>query len=57
MLHIVLQQAELVDQGLTQNHEGPVKLVQWVKIAHSFSQSLPDQFHVFLQIKTSFEQS
>ena len=26
--------------------KGPVKLIKWVKIAHSFSQSVSNQFHV-----------
>ena len=26
----------------------PVKLIKWVKIAHSFSHSLSDQFHVII---------
>ena len=29
-------------------HKGPVKLMQWVKIAHSFLQSVSDQFHVII---------
>ena len=28
--------------------KGPVKLIKWVKIAHSFLQSMSDQFHVII---------
>ena len=29
-------------------HKGPVKLVEWVTIAHSFLQSVSDQFHIII---------
>ena len=31
-----------------QRHKGPVKLIKQVKIAHSFLQSVSDQFHVII---------
>ena len=34
--------------GLFENEKGPVKLMQWVKIAHSFLQSVSNQFHVII---------
>ena len=29
-------------------NEGPVKLIKWVKIAHSFLQYVSDQFHIII---------
>ena len=34
------------DRGL--QHKGHVKLIKWVKIAHSFLQSVSNQFHVII---------
>ena len=28
--------------------KGPIKLMQWMKIAHSFLQSVSNQFHVII---------
>ena len=28
--------------------KGPVKLIKWVKIAHSFLQFVSDQFHIII---------
>ena len=33
---------------LAENEKGPVKLITWVKIAHSFLQPVPDQFYVII---------
>ena len=30
--------------------KGPVKLIKWVKIAHSFLQSVSNQFHIMILI-------
>ena len=36
------------DQSIETLHEGPVKLIKQVKIAHSFLQSVSDQFHIII---------
>ena len=38
----------LMDSSYTLWNKGPVKLIKPVKIAHSFSQSVSDQFHVII---------
>ena len=35
-------------QSLEDLYKGPVKLIKWAKIAHSFLQSVPNQFHVII---------
>ena len=41
-------EASLKDRLLSREHKGPVKLIKRVKIAHSFLQSVSDQFHVII---------